>query len=66
MSDIRHESARIAALSRSRKPDDAELVQARQNLVAARLTRHVITEAATLRDEQRAAIAELLRAGGAA
>ncbi len=64
-----HERARIAALSRSRTPDDPELLEARRNLRAARLHDHVakvVAEAPPLTDEQRARIAALLQAGGAA
>jgi hypothetical protein len=67
MSSLFHERARIASLSRSRPSDDPELVAARQNLAALRLTKHITSEAVELRPEQRELIAELLlRAGGAA
>lgn len=61
------ERARIASLSRSRKPDDPELIQARRNLKAERLAAHVakaLSEAPPLTEEQRATIARLLAAGG--
>lgn len=63
------ERAKVAALSRDRAPDDAELIQARQNLRALRLEDHVkrvISEAPPLTNAQREKIANLLRAGGAA
>lgn len=61
--------ARVASLTRSRTPDDPELVNARQDLRALRLEDHVrkvVSEAPPLSNEQRERIAALLRAGGAA
>lgn len=60
---------KIAALSRSRRPDDPDLVEARRELRAAKLECHiqrVLSEAPPLSDEQKVRIAGLLRAGGAA
>lgn len=62
------ERARVASLTRSRKADDPELVEARRNLRALRLEEYVtrvVAEAPPLTDEQRERIAALLRAGGA-
>ena len=64
MSDILHERARIASLSRSRPSDDPELVDAKRGLAAAKITGYVekvLAEAPPLSDAQRAALAELLR-----
>lgn len=69
MSTVFHERARIASLTRSRQPDDPELVAARQNLAALRLEEFVSKTLATcppLTNTQRDRIAALLRAGGAA
>lgn len=69
MSTLFHERARIASLSRSRQPDDPELVAARRNLKALRLEEHVlkvVAEAPPLTPEQRDRIAAILRAGGVA
>lgn len=58
-----HHRARVAALSRDRKPNDPELIDARQSLKAARLEDHVaraIADAPPLTDEQRGRIAALL------
>ena len=58
------ERARVASLTRSREPDDPELIDARRNLRAARLTDAVeaaLAEAPPLSDEQRERIAALLR-----
>lgn len=41
MADWKHERARVASLTRSRTPDDPELVEARQRLKSARLSLHV-------------------------
>jgi hypothetical protein len=60
------ERGKIAALSRSRRPDDPELVEARRNLRAERLADHVrkvVAEAPSLTDEQRDRIAAILRGG---
>lgn len=66
---VAHERARVASLSRDRKPDDPELIQARQNLAALTLAQHVervLAAAPPLTDEQRTRISALLRTGGAA
>lgn len=63
-----HERARIASLSRSRTPDDPELLEARRTLRAMRLEDHVrevVAQAPPLTPEQRDKIAALLRGGGA-
>lgn len=68
MSTWTSERARVASLTRSRKADDPELVEARRNLRALRLEEYVtrvVAEAPPLTDEQRERIAALLRAGGA-
>jgi hypothetical protein len=62
-------SARVAALSRDRAPDDPELLDARRNLRAERLAlaiRETVDAAPPLSDEQRTRLAALLRnpAGG--
>lgn len=41
MSDWKHERARVASLTRSRTPDDPELVKARRNLKSIRLKLYV-------------------------
>ena len=64
VSDILHERARIASLSRSRPFDDPELVDAQRGLAAAKLGDYIertLAEAPPLTDAQRAALAELLR-----
>jgi hypothetical protein len=66
---VRHRAGRIAALSRSRKPDDPELVAERQAHAVERLAEHVEKVVAgwpKLTDEQLDRVAALLRAGGAA
>lgn len=62
MSTLYHERARIASLTRSRDPDDPELIAARQNLTALRLQQCVIDAVPSLRIEQRQQLAELLMA----
>lgn len=65
----RHERARIASLTRSRQPDDPELVDARRNLAALRLeecVRKTVADAPPLTAEQRDRIAAILRGGGSA
>jgi hypothetical protein len=59
----RHERARIAALTRSRDPDDPDLVAARRNLAADRLERHVRDAAAQLTPAQRDRLTVLLAGG---
>jgi len=61
------ERARVASLSRSRTPDDPDLLDARRNLRAERLADHiakVVAEAPPLTQEQRDRLAALLRGGG--
>ena len=56
--------ARVASLSRSRTPDDPDLIAARRNLRAARLEdyiRRTVDAAPPLLDEQRDRLAVLLR-----
>lgn len=68
MSTWTSERAKLASLSRSRKPDDPDLTEARRNLRALRLEEHVreiLAKAPPLTDEQRDRIAGLLRAGAA-
>jgi hypothetical protein len=58
------ERARYAALSRDRKPDDPERLEARRNLRFECLSEHVarvVAEAPPMTDEQREQIASLLR-----
>lgn len=63
---------RVAALSRSRTPDDPDMVAARRDLRAARLAesiRRTVDALPALTDEQRAELARILqpaRTGGAA
>lgn len=63
MSTWTHERARIASLSRSRTPDDPELVDARRNLKAERLAdyiKRVVDTAPPLTPAQRDRLALLL------
>ena len=62
-SEGRRERARIAALTRSRRPDDPDLVAARRNLAADRLEWHVRDAAAQLTAAQRDRLAVLLVGG---
>jgi hypothetical protein len=67
-SQLLRERGRIASLSRSRLPDDPELVAARRNLLTLGLERHVrevLAAAPRPTDEQLESIAALLRAGAA-
>jgi hypothetical protein len=60
------ERARVASLTRSREPDDPDLVAARQNLRAERLAEHVarvLNELPPLTDQQIERVAALLRTG---
>jgi hypothetical protein len=62
-----HERARVASLSRSREPDDPELVDARRNLRVERLAdyiRRTVDAAPPLTTEQRDRLAAILRGGG--
>lgn len=59
---------RVAALERSRTPDDPELIDARRTLAAEGLAAHaarVVAEAPPLTSEQRHRITAILRGGGA-
>lgn len=59
-----HYRAQIASLSRRRTADDPELIEARQNLKAARLAEYVtrvVSEAPPLTDEQLERVSALLR-----
>lgn len=63
-----NERARVASLSRSRKPDDPSLLEARRNLRAARAedyVRKLVDSAPPLTDEQRARLAALLQPSAA-
>ena len=63
------ERARIAGLTRSRTPDDPDLVEARRRLRAERLAEHVekvLAELPPLTDEQCQRIVALLTAPGGA
>lgn len=64
MSVLNHERARVAALTRSRTPDDPELVDARRNLAAERLAAYIektVSAAPPLSDAQRLRLTDLLR-----
>ena len=64
MSAILRERARVAALTRSRTPDDPALVEARRTLAAENLAAYierVVAEAPPLTSAQRDRIAALLR-----
>ncbi len=64
MSTWTHERARVASLSRSRTPDDPDLVAARRDLRAARAEdyiRKLVDAAPPLSDDQRDRLALLLR-----
>lgn len=69
MSTWTHYRAQVATLSRSRPPDDPDLIEARRNLRAARLQAHVekaLTDAPPLTEAQRLNIARLLTVGSVA
>ena len=58
-----HDRAKIAALSRTRRADDPELITARRNFKATRLEDHilhVVAEAPALTNEQGNKLANLL------
>lgn len=60
--------ARIAALSRSREPDDPALIEARRDLAEASIQAYIertVAAAPPLTSEQRDRLALLLRGGGA-
>jgi hypothetical protein len=68
MSVIKSGRGRVAALSRSRHPNDPELVKARRDLAANVIAQHaakVVAKAPPLTAEQRDRIAAILRAGDA-
>jgi hypothetical protein len=60
VSDILHERARIASLSRSRPSDDPELVDARRGLALAKIKR-LVDDAPPLSHEDLQEIATLLK-----
>ena len=63
-----HHRARIGALSRSRRHDDPELIEAKRGLLEAQAVAYiarVLAEAPPLTDEQRIRLAELFRPAGA-
>lgn len=67
MSSWTHHRSRIAALSRSRDPDDPELLNARRDLRDARLADRIRADVAAwppLTDAQRCRLAALLRPVG--
>lgn len=64
-----HHRARLAALSRGRRPDDPEVTSARRDLETERLADHirrVVDAAPPLTAEQRDRLAFLIRGGEAA
>ena len=64
MSTWTHERARVASLTRSRTPDDPELVTARRNLKTERLADYIkrtVDAAPPLTSEQRDRLTTLLR-----
>jgi len=63
------ERARVASLTRSRKPDDPELVEARRRLRVARLADqvgHGVTDVRLTTDEAASLAASILTRAGAA
>jgi hypothetical protein len=61
--EARRERGRVGALSRSRTPDDPDLVAARRFLVVDRLEQHVRQLVGELTPAERARIAALLADG---
>jgi hypothetical protein len=64
MSEVLHERARIGALSRSRRSDDPELVEAKRGLAEANIAAYiekVLAQAPPLSDDQKTRLTELLR-----
>jgi hypothetical protein len=62
-----HDRARVAALSRDRKPDDPDLLAAKRDLQASRAEEYIkrlVAEAPAFTAEQRSRIAVLLQSGG--
>ena len=67
MSNWTQERARVASLSRSRRPDDPDLIAARRNLRVERLADYIsrtVDAAPNLTVEQCDRLALLLRGGG--
>ncbi len=67
LTDWKVPQARVAALTRSREPDDPELIAARRSLRAARLADYIertVDAAPELTAEQRDRLVLLLRGGG--
>jgi len=61
-----HDRARVASLTRSRRPDDPDLIAARRDLKASRLADYitnVVDTAPPLTADQRDRLAVLLRGG---
>lgn len=66
MTAVSHHKARVGALSRSRRADDPDLIEARRNLRAERLADYIkknVAAAPPLTPEQRDRLALLLRGG---
>jgi hypothetical protein len=64
-----HDRARVAALSRDRKPTDPDLLAAKRDLRASRAEEYIeriVNQAPPLTADQRSRIAALLRGGEAA
>jgi hypothetical protein len=62
-----HDRARVAALSRDRKPTDPDLLAAKRDLRASRAEEYikrVVDQAPPLSDSQKARLAALLQSGG--
>ena len=62
-----HDRARVAGLSRDRKPTDPDLLAAKRDLRASRAEEYIsriVAEAPPLTDLQKARIAALLQGGG--
>ena len=62
-----HDRARVAALSRDRKPTDPDLLAAKRDLRASRAEQYItriVAEAPPLTEDQRSRIAALLQGGG--
>ena len=67
MADWKHERARVAALTRSRKSNDPELIEARRNLKSIRLNLYVSEinkDGSGLPSETAGAVALMLLQGG--